>query len=96
MVYVINNMTIHDRERYKTYLAQFMPGFERFGGKVLAVQNEPAPVEGVWPFHRTVLLSLPSREAFDQWFNSAEYRAIAQHRTAGTVSNVVVLDAFAA
>lgn len=95
MVYVINNMTIHDKDQYKKYLGEFMPIFERYGGKVLAAQNAPVPVEGAWPFHRTVLLSLPSRDAFDRWVDSAEYKAIAAHRIAGTVSNVVVLDAFA-
>ena len=92
-VYIINNMTVHDPDEYKTYVKGFMPVFERFGGKVLAVQNAPLPIEGVWPFDRTVLLSFPTREAFEQWAGSAAYKAIAVHRHAGTVSNVVVLDA---
>jgi len=96
MVYVINNMTFRDRQLYKKYLQEFMPIFERYGGKVLAAQNAPVAIEGTWPFDRTILLSLPSRQAFDSWINSAEYKAIAVHRTQGTVSNVVVLDALAA
>ena len=92
-VYIINNMTVHDQDEYKTYVKAFMPIFERFGGKVLAVQNSPLAIEGVWPFDRTVLLSFPTRAAFEQWSGSAAYKAIAAHRHAGTVSNVVVLDA---
>lgn len=94
MVYVINNMTVHDMARYKKYLTDFMATFVPFGGRVLAVQDAPNPVEGIWPYDRTILLSLPSRDAFDRWVNSAPYQAIAVHRHAGTVSNVVVLDAF--
>lgn len=93
MVYVINNMTVHDWERYKKYVSGFMATFEPFGGKVLAAQNAPAPFEGTWPYDRTILVSLPSRDAFDRWVNSDDYKAIAVHRRAGTVSNVVVLDA---
>jgi uncharacterized protein (DUF1330 family) len=95
-VYIINNMTVHDQQAYKTYIKGFMPVFERFGGKVLAAQNSPSAIEGVWPFDRTVLLSFPTREAYDQWAGSADYQAIAVHRRAGTVSNVVVLDALPA
>ena len=92
-VYVINNMTVHDQDEYKAYVKGFMPVFERFGGKLLAVQNGPRAIEGVWPFDRTVLLSFPTRSAYEQWSSSAAYKAIEVHRHAGTVSNVVVLDA---
>ncbi len=91
-VYVINNMTIHDMNEYKTYVREFMPVFEKYGGQVLAAENTPNPVEGVWPYDRTVLLAFPTREAADLWSSSPEYQEIAKHRKAGTKSNVVVLD----
>jgi uncharacterized protein (DUF1330 family) len=94
-VYVINNMTIHDREQYKTYLHAFMPVFQKYEGTVLAAQSGLVPLEGSWPFDRTVLLSFPSREAAHRWAQSPEYQAIAKHRIAGTVSNVVMLDGLA-
>lgn len=92
-VYVINNMTIHDQDAYKTYLKGFMPVFEKYGGQVLAAANGPKPTEGVWPYDRTILLAFPTREAVDQWSGSPEYQEIARHRRAGTNSNVLVLDA---
>lgn len=91
-VYIINNMNIHDRDEYKAYLRGFMPVFQKYGGKVLAAQDMPIPVEGAWPYQRTILLSFPSRELAEQWAGSAEYQAIARHRHAGTSSNVVFLD----
>ncbi|MBL8297715.1 MAG: DUF1330 domain-containing protein [Rhodanobacteraceae bacterium] len=94
MIYVINNMTVHDNDLYKKYLSGFVATFEPFGGKILAVQNAPTPIEGRWPYDRTILLSLPSHDAFNQWINSEAYKAIVVHRHASTVSNVVVLDAF--
>lgn len=93
-VYIINNMTIHDRDEYKTYLRGFMPVFQKYEGSVLAAQDTPVPLEGTWPYDRTILLSFPSREAADRWAQSAEYQEIAWHRRAGTVSNVVVLEGF--
>lgn len=93
-VYIINNMTIHDREEYETYLRGFMPVFKKYDGSILAAQDAPTPLEGNWPYDRTILLSFPSREAADRWAQSAEYREIATHRLAGTVSNVVILEGF--
>lgn len=91
-VYIINNMNIHDHDEYKAYLRAFMPVFQNYGGKVLAAQNQPAPVEGEWPYERTILLSFPSRALAEQWAASPEYQQIAKHRRAGTTSNVVYLD----
>jgi uncharacterized protein (DUF1330 family) len=93
-VYIINNMTIHNRDEYKTYVRGFMPVFQKYGGTVLAVQDAPVPLEGSWPYDRTVLLSFATREAAERWAQSPEYQEIAKHRKAGTVSNVVVLDGF--
>ena len=91
-VYIINNMSIHDLGEYKTSAKAFMPTIQPFGGTVLAAQNSPQPLEGKWPFDRTVLLEFPSRELAEQWASSTEYQAIAVHRRAGTTSNVVVLE----
>lgn len=91
-VYIINNMNIHDRDEYKAYLRAFMPVFQKYGGKVLAAQDQPVPVEGEWPYGRTILLSFPSRALAEQWAASAEYQQIAAHRRAGTTSNVLYLD----
>jgi uncharacterized protein (DUF1330 family) len=91
-VYVINNMTIHDRAEYDAYLRAFMPVFRRHEGTVLAAQDEPQALEGAWPYDRTILLAFATREAFERWSRSPEYQEIARHRLAGTASNVVVLE----
>lgn len=91
-VYIINNMTIHDRAAYERYLRAFIGVYRLFKGSVLAAQERPQPLEGSWPYDRTVLLSFPSREDATAWINSPEYQAIVGDRHAGTLSNVVMLD----
>jgi uncharacterized protein (DUF1330 family) len=91
-VYIINNMTMRDRDAYQTYLRGFMPVFRKYGGTVLATQDDPVAVEGDWPYQRTVLLSVPSRELARLWMASPEYQQLAEHRRAGTTSNVLFLD----
>ena len=92
-VYVINNMRIHDRAEYDTYVRDFLDVFRQFEGQVLAVQDAPPAFEGEWPFDRTVLLSFPDRAELRRWYESPAYQAIVGHRFKGTTSNVVVLDA---
>jgi uncharacterized protein (DUF1330 family) len=94
-IYIINNMTIHDRAAYDAYLREFMAVFRQFNGEVLAAQDAPVAVEGQWPFDRTVLLRFPSRADAQAWSHSPQYQAIAKHRIAGTHSNVVMLDGVA-
>lgn len=91
--YIINNMNVHDRDEYNTYLRAFMPVFEQYGGTVLAAQDNPVPSEGEWPYQRTILLSFPSRELAERWAASPEYQRIAVHRRAGASSNVLIMDA---
>ena len=93
-VYIINNMLIRDREEYRVYERAFMPTFLPSGGEVLAVQDDPKPHEGPWPYSRTVLLRMPSEEQARAWYESAEYQKIARHRWNATQSNVVILPEF--
>jgi uncharacterized protein (DUF1330 family) len=94
-VYIINNMTIHDRAEYDAYLRAFMDVFRKFNGQVLAAQDAPSPLEGTWPYDRTIVLSFPSHEDAARWYESPEYKEIVIHRFNGTTSNVVILDGLA-
>ena len=93
-VYILNNMTIQDRAEYDIYLRAFMGVFRQYQGEILAVVDRPEPVEGVWPYDRTILLRFPSREEALRWSESPEYKEIARHRWSATDSNVVILDEF--
>ena len=95
-VYILNNMTIHDRAGYDTYLRAFMGVFRKFNGEILAVADAPTPVEGEWPYDRTILLRFPSLEDAHRWSESAEYREVAERRWRSTKSNVVFLEEFKA
>jgi uncharacterized protein (DUF1330 family) len=91
-VYIVNNMTIHDRAEYDRYLRAFMGVFRKFNGEVLAAVDRPEPVEGEWPYDRSIILRFPSREDARRWADSPEYQEIAKHRRSATRSNVVFLD----
>ena len=94
-VYAIATLNIHDRERYAQYEAGFMDIFSAHKGAILAVDEAPQVIEGNWPFTRTVLLSFPSRDDLDAWYQSEAYQDILQHRLAASTGNVVIIDALA-
>jgi uncharacterized protein (DUF1330 family) len=93
-VYVVNNMTIHDRAAYGEYVKGFVPLLPKFGGEVVALQDAPKALEGEWPFDRSVILRFPDRDTMRRFVESPEYQAIVGHRHRGTRSNLVALDGF--
>ncbi len=90
-VYLVAQLNIHDRERYAKYGSAFMDVFNPYGGKLLSVEEAPEVLEGEWGYTRTVLLEFPSEESAHAWYGSADYQAIAQHRRAASVANVVLI-----
>jgi uncharacterized protein (DUF1330 family) len=89
MVYAIAQLTITDRATYNRYQASFMRVMAKFKGRVLAADEKPQVVEGVWDREKVVLLSFPDEAAFREWVESPEYVEIAKDRKAG--SDAVVL-----
>lgn len=90
-VYVVAELTITDRDRYAQYEAGFMEIFERHGGALLSVDEDPEVLEGEWPHTRTVLIEFPDRDAAMAWYRSEDYQALAQHRFAASTGNIVLV-----
>lgn len=89
--YFVALITIHDPARYADYLAGFDAVFERYQGRVVAVEDDPRVLEGEWPAGRTVLIRFPSEEELLRWYRSPDYQAIARHRREASVSRIAVV-----
>lgn len=90
-VYAIAQLTITDRAAYRRYQDRFMDVFKRFQGRLLAADESPKVVEGVWDREKVVLLSFPDEAAFWEWAESAEYQEIVKDRWAGASAVVLLL-----
>ena len=88
-VYVIAQISIHDRDAYEKYQSQFIDVFKKFDGKLLAADLDPQVVEGVWNHEKVVLMEFPDEKTFQDWASSPDYQKIAKDRHAG--SNAMVL-----
>lgn len=94
-VYVVAQISIHDRKEYDKYSDGFLDVFARFAGELLVVSENPQVVEGEWPYTRTVIIRFPSTEEARRWYESPEYQAIAQHRYRGSKGNAVIVEGLA-
>jgi uncharacterized protein (DUF1330 family) len=90
-VYVIGQITIHDRAAYDRYLAGFMPVLMQHGGRLLVADEQPEVVQGNWSGTKVIVLSFGDREAYERWANSEEYRRISVDREAGTEGVILLV-----
>jgi uncharacterized protein (DUF1330 family) len=90
--FVIAQIVINDRDTYHQYeTAGHLEIFDKFGGKLVGVDENVEIVEGGWPFTRTVLIEFPSKERARAWYESDEYQAVAGLRHNSATSNLVMV-----
>ena len=90
-VYIMSQLTIHDRDRYTQYEEGFMEVFEQFNGKMLSVDEDPKVLMGDWTATRSVLIEFPDKKSAYAWLMSEEYQEISKHRIAASTANSILV-----
>lgn len=90
-VYVLAQISIHDRDRYDRYTARFLEVLEAHEGTLLAADEKPVVIEGRWQGDKVVLVSFPDRDRFDRWLSSPDYQRISTDRAASTEGTVLLV-----
>jgi uncharacterized protein (DUF1330 family) len=93
-VYVIVQLKMIDRAAYDRYQARFFDVFRKFGGRLLAADENPKVLEGSWDRDKLVLMSFPDEAAFRAWADSPEYLEISRDRKAGAEGVVLLAKGF--
>lgn len=89
--YFIANIKIKDESEYQNYLDKADEIFAKYNGKYLSVDDSPKILEGHWNYTRTVLIEFLTKNDFDSWYKSDEYRQILKHRlTAANCDTILV------
>lgn len=84
-VFVIANLEIRDKDRYRKYEQGFFPILKKHGGEFLTFDDEHATFEGKAPrTGRMVIFKFASEEAARGWYDDPDYQALSEHRRAGT------------
>ena len=93
--FVIVQIVVNDWDGYRRYgSAAHQEIFDKFGAKVVGIDEEVEIVEGSWPFTRTVLIEFPSKELARAWYESDEYQAVVGLRHGAATSNLVIVSGY--
>ena len=85
----VAHFTVDDPDRYRVYEKGFFPILRAHGGRFLTFDDDPTVLEGTHADGRTVLIEFDSEEALTGWWESAEYRELAEHRHASPPTHAV-------
>lgn len=85
--YFIATITIHYPETYQKYLAGAGAVLRKYKAEVMAVDEHPVVLEGDVRCSRVVLIRFPDKKTAEEWYNSQEYRELAEFRHASSNAN---------
>jgi uncharacterized protein (DUF1330 family) len=91
-VFVVNEITVTDPVRYKTYADQVPATLAPFGGSFVVRGGNPEALDGKIPGDRVVVVAFPSRAQAKAWHESATYQHILAIRNAASTSTVYIVD----
>jgi uncharacterized protein (DUF1330 family) len=95
--FVVVQIEINDRAGYASYeSAPHQDIFDKFGARVIAIDEQVDTIEGRWPFTRTVIIEFPGKDAARFWYESEDYQAVVGQRHASAVSNLVLVSGYPA
>jgi uncharacterized protein (DUF1330 family) len=90
--FVVVQIVVNDWDGYRQYgSAPHQEIFDKFGAKVVGIDEDVDVVEGNWPFTRTVLIEFPSKERARDWYASDHYQAVVGLRHGSATSNLVIV-----
>tara|TARA_B100000886_G_C20259272_1_gene422160 strand:+ start:250 stop:564 length:315 start_codon:yes stop_codon:yes gene_type:complete len=84
--YIIANLVIHEKDKYRNYEKGFFPLLKKYGGEFVTYDNESEHFEGTSPIDgRLIIFTFPSPEAARDWYNDTEYQELAEHRRSSSI-----------
>jgi uncharacterized protein (DUF1330 family) len=89
--YFVAQIKIKDELEYQKYIDKAGAIFKKYNGEYLSVDNEPVILEGEWDYTRTVLIKFKSKNDFNDWYNSDEYKAILKHRLKAAKCDTILI-----
>jgi uncharacterized protein (DUF1330 family) len=90
--YAVAEIQVTDPAWVRDYLTDVTPMVERRGGRYLARTGAVESIEGErTPPQVSLIIEWPSREAADEFYESAEYRPYREARRAGAINEFLIV-----
>ncbi|MBW4984541.1 DUF1330 domain-containing protein [Mameliella sp. CS4] len=91
--FVIGQMQIHSRDWMEEYFAKIPEVVAAHSGAFLVRGGAPEPMEGDNPLpDAAFVIAFPDRQHARDFWNSAEFQALAKLRRSGSTLNAVLVD----
>lgn len=90
--YILANVQVTNPTQYEDYRRLSSLAMQAHGAEVLVRGGATAVLEGDWTPDRVVLLSFPSHETAQAFYDSPEYGAARTAREGAAVMRMVLID----
>jgi uncharacterized protein (DUF1330 family) len=90
-VYFVVEIEIRDPETFAQYVERVPATVASHGGRYLVRGGQISALEADWDPERLVIIEFPTREQFDVWAASPEYKEVAKLRAASAKSRSLVV-----
>ena len=90
--YLIAQLKINDLETFKKYVAEVPATIEKYGGDYIVRGGAITPKEGGWEPERVVVLQFPNMATLNKWYDSEDYQAIIELRTAAADGKLIFVE----
>jgi uncharacterized protein (DUF1330 family) len=90
--YIVGDISVHDLERYKTYVEKAPHFVAKHQGTYLVRGGDVTAMEGDWNPKRMVVLEFPSKEHALAFAQDPDYLAIAVDRQEATTSKLIIVE----
>ncbi|HOW42355.1 MAG TPA: DUF1330 domain-containing protein [Candidatus Omnitrophota bacterium] len=89
---IVEAREVMDKEKYGEYVRKVPETVKQFGGKYLARGGRVTVCAGDWNPARLIILEFASMDAYNAWWHSPEYRAVAPLREQSARTNAIVVE----
>jgi len=79
-VFFVAQIRIHDPAEYRKYLDGCDEIFAKYNGEYLAVDDNPAILEGDWDYTKIVIIRFLNENDLRRWYESEEYQELRKFR----------------
>lgn len=94
--YMISQVTVTDKEKFQSYIADTRSVAAKYGAKPVAVGTQPKMLNGKNDGHQMVfVIEFESMDKLDSWHNSDEYQALVALREEGSDQRMMAYEEWA-
>ena len=90
--FLIVDIKVNDRSKFKEYAKAVQITVEAFGGRYLCKLGVPKTLEGEWDASKIVVVEFATTKQAEAWWDSEEYRPLKTLRREVSTTKVLLVD----